>query len=186
MPQFDLKHLHMKELRSGKGRFAKFQDNLKLQRDLFERLHNLLRVRTRRTFAGSVILEDYDKVDKDFRLLEIVGPPLVMAAEMAILKTMRWWKVKGDGQPISFVVDQGMLGYGLLSDRIYARYGTRIVPGNVAQIPPLQGADLAAWEIHRVLHDFKWHSNEARANAGFICGPGCQVKSSTRWRGGHL
>ena len=58
MPRFDLKHLHMKELRSGKGRFAKFKDNLPLQRDLFERLHDTVRTRTLRTFAGAISLID--------------------------------------------------------------------------------------------------------------------------------
>ena len=149
MPQFDLEHLHMKDLRS----HPKFKDNLPLQRDLFERLQNILRVRTTRTFAGSILLDDYDRVNTDYRVSEDLGPPAVVAAEMAIVKMMTWRKRKCGDQPISIVVDQGILHFGLLSDRVYKRYGLRIVPAKVSDTPPLQGSDMAAWEIHRVLSD---------------------------------
>jgi Protein of unknown function (DUF3800) len=153
MRQFDLEHLHMKELRNGKGRFAKFQNNLPLQRDLFERLHSTLRVRTERTFAGSVMLDDYDRVNADYRLNEEVGPPLVVAAEFAIIRTMAWWERQHSNEPIVIVVDQGIEHFGLLDERIYSRYGFRIQPAKVSDTPPLQGCDMAAWEIHRVLND---------------------------------
>jgi hypothetical protein len=151
MPQFDLEHLHMKELRSGVGRFAKFQNNLPLQRDLFERVYNILRVRTERTFAIAIILDDYDKVNADYKLFEAIGPALVIAAEFAIARTIAWWTAKHRDLPMSIVIDQGIDHFGLLDDRIYSRYGFRLVPASVKQTPPLQGSDVAAWEIHRAL-----------------------------------
>jgi hypothetical protein len=151
MPRFDLEHLHMKELRTGKGRFAKFQDNLPLQRDLFERVHDVLSARTMHTVAGSIMLDDYDKVNADYKLSELIGPPLVIAAEFAIVRTVMWWRANHSDQPISILIDQGIDHFGMLDDRIYKRYGFRLVPACVAKTPPLQGSDVAAWEIHRAL-----------------------------------
>jgi len=151
MPQFDLEHLHMRELRQGKGRFAKFQNNAALQRDLFERLHNVMRVRTQRTFAGSIMLDDYDRVNRDYLLQEIVGPPVVFAADTAIIKTMRWGKQQ-QRAPIQLVMDQGVSHFGQIDRLVYRRTQCRIVRRVVATTPPLQAADVAAWEIQRVLH----------------------------------
>jgi hypothetical protein len=64
MPQFDLEHLHMKELRNWKGRFAKFKNNSSLQRELFDRLQRIMRCRIQETFAVAVFLDDYDRVNK--------------------------------------------------------------------------------------------------------------------------
>ena len=56
LPQFDLDYLHMKEFRNGKGKFAKFQDNLPLQKELFTRLYELLELRGLTSFGCTVLL----------------------------------------------------------------------------------------------------------------------------------
>jgi hypothetical protein len=151
MPQFDLEHLHMKELRAGKGRFAKFKNNSGLQRDLFDRLQRVLQVRIKRTFAGAVLLDDYDRLNLEFAVSENLGPPLIMAAQLAITKLMAWREAVYAPSPIQIVVDKGIQHWGLLDDRVYERFGFRLIPAKVSNTPALQGADFAAWECHRAL-----------------------------------
>ena len=151
MPQFDLEHLHMKELRSGKGRFTKFQDNLELQKDLFTRLHRLLRVRALETFGGAVLLDDYDAVNQDYLVAEELGPPLVMAAQLAIVKVLMWCAEHRPNERVKIFMDQGIKHWGIIDDRMYEEYGSRLIPASVKETPPLQAADHVAWELHRAL-----------------------------------
>jgi hypothetical protein len=148
LPQFDLEHFHMKELRQGKGRFAKFKDNLALQADLFDRLLRVLRIRILKPFAGIILVDDYNRVKQDYQL-ELLGPPVVVAGMMAISRLMVWKQQNHPDDEIHIVVDQGMSHYGKLDDEVFKRYGFRVVPGVVSKTPPLQGCDFIAWEQHR-------------------------------------
>lgn len=151
MPQFDLEYLHMKEMNTGKGRFAKFKNNLDLQRDLYQRLHRLIRVRYRETFGGIVFLDDYRLLDREYLVEEHLGPPIVMAAQLAIQKLMKWHAIAGEGKPIRIALDQGIKPWGRLCDLVYEEYGFRLIPALASETPPLQAADMTAWEIHRAM-----------------------------------
>lgn len=149
LPQFDLEYFHMKEIRQGKGRFAKFKDNLPLQRDLFERLYRVIRVRTTEGFASAVVIPDYDAVNRQFRIREELDEPHVTAGRSAIGKMMAWKRVSRPSEELNLVVDRGMCGFGKLSDAVYRDYGSRIIPKAVKDSPPLQAGDLIGWEIQR-------------------------------------
>ena len=65
MPQFDLTYFHMKEVRQAKKPpFDRFLNNHSLRVDLFDRLLRLLRVRTQQSFGGTVILRDYELLNR--------------------------------------------------------------------------------------------------------------------------
>ena len=151
MPQFDLEDLHMKKMNSGKGRYARFQNNLPLQAELFDRLQRVIKSRIIETFAGAVFLDDYDRLNREFMVTEYQGPPVVMAAQLAIVKLMKWKESQRASDSIQIVVDQGIDHWGLLDDSIYGTYGFRLQPAPVAATPPLQACDHAAWEVHRAL-----------------------------------
>lgn len=151
MPQFDLEHLHMKELRTGKGRFAKFKDNRSLQRDLFDRLQRTIKCRTQETFAVAVFLDDYDRVNSEYELEEKYGAPILMASQFAIGKVTKWFSEHRPNDALKIVFDQGIEHWGILDGRVYQHYGFRLIPAVVKETPPLQACDHAAWELHRVL-----------------------------------
>jgi hypothetical protein len=148
LPHIDLDYLHMKELRSGKGKFAKFKDNLELQTDLFRRLHCVIESRITTSFSSGVLLDDYDRVNKEFMVEESLGSPLLLASKMAIKKMMDWHLAKRNGEPFQVVMDEGINEWGALDEWFYTSYQFRLQPGN-AKLPPLQASDHVAWEIHR-------------------------------------
>ena len=55
MPQFDLDYLHLRELNTGKGKFAKFKGDRALQDDLLDRLQRLITVRARASFGATIM-----------------------------------------------------------------------------------------------------------------------------------
>jgi hypothetical protein len=93
MPQFDLEYLHTKELRSGKGRFAKFRGNLTLQKELFDRLQRTIVCRIQQTFAVAVLLDDYDRVTVSLRSKRLGGTS-PDGIRFAIGKLTSWWHAR--------------------------------------------------------------------------------------------
>ena len=152
MPQFDLDYLHMKELRTGKVKFAKFEDNLDLQRDLFTRLQTLIRVRAPASFGCMVRRELYAKVDADYQLRERFGGPFTFAASVSVAKVGDWMKQYHYNDDLLIVFDQGSKGWGEMSDRFLKEFGERPSRRNSKETPPLQAADLAAWENNRAVN----------------------------------
>lgn len=151
LPQFDLKYFHMKELRQGKGRFAKFVNNFPLQQDLFDRLQRVMRCRVRETYAGAVVEADYWRVNQDFTVAEVMGPPQVLAGQTAIGKLVVWQQRQHPSVKLKIVVDQGIKHWGKLDDAVCREAGFRLIPEAVKQSPPLQACDLIGWEANRAL-----------------------------------
>ncbi len=151
LPQFDLEYFHMKELRQGKGRFAKFPGNLPLQQDLFDRLQRVIRCRVLGTHAGTVVQSDYWKVNQEFKVEEYFGPPLVLAGQTAIGKLVVSQQREHPSVKLKVVVDQRIKHWGKLDNAVLREAGFRMVPEKVKDSPPLQACDLIGWEQNRAL-----------------------------------
>jgi hypothetical protein len=149
--QFDLDYFHMKEFRSGKGKFAKFAGNTTLQRELFDKMQRVIRVRSLATVGIFVIREDFERVNVDYPLAEVVHSPMFVAGMFAFSQVLKW---KGRYYPdaeIGFVMDAGIDGWGVLDDAFYKQHNRRMIHGEMKKTPPLQAADHAAWECQRLI-----------------------------------
>jgi hypothetical protein len=149
-PEFSLPYLHMKELRSGKGPFARFRDSA-LERSVLERVHCLIHARREASVGVFVPTAVYASLNKDFVLAPLARAfPLV--AVLAIDRTIRWMRKYHPNDPIEFVFDQGPDGW----DQVIKWCQRDGLPIPVARdkktTPPLQAADHIAWECHR-FHD---------------------------------
>jgi hypothetical protein len=149
--RFDLEYLHMKEMRSGKGRFAKFKDNLPLQTALYKRLHSLIRETAAASFNTTVLANAYRAVNAEYELEEEFGRPFALCASSMAVRIGRWMAERHPQEHIRLVFDQGTRDWGHMSDTLYRRHGGRPIPEESKQTPPLQAADLAAWEAHRAV-----------------------------------
>lgn len=150
-PEFDVPHFHMREVRRGRGQFAKFLNNEPLVASLLERLQRLIRARVVETFGACVITNDYNTVNADYMLDERFGPPGVMAAGVSLTKLMSWNEKRQQPGSLTVVVDQGIDHWGLIDSGFYERYGFRLVPGEVSKVPGLQAGDFVAWELRRAM-----------------------------------
>jgi hypothetical protein len=105
MQQYDLDYLHMKEMKSGKGKFAKFQHDLQLQRSLYERLHALTKIRTK-TFGCVVLRSAFDRIDAEFQLHERSGSPFVLAASISVYWLRKWMERYHCSDDLTIVFDK--------------------------------------------------------------------------------
>jgi hypothetical protein len=103
--------------------------------------------------GGCVITPDCLTVDGEYELTEEFGSPFLRASRLAINVLMDWRQRCAPADEITIVLDQGIDEFNRLDDRIQEIYGFRLVPASVKQTTPLQAADLAAWEIHRMIND---------------------------------
>jgi hypothetical protein len=150
MPEYDLDYLHMKEMKSGKGKFAKFQHDLQLQRSLYERLHALTRIRAK-TFGCVVLRSAFDRVDAEFQLHERSGSPFVLAASVSVYWLGKWMERYHYDDELNIVFDK-VNCWGELCLKLDELYGATPSPGSVRTMPSLQAADHLAWEMHRANH----------------------------------
>jgi hypothetical protein len=152
LPQFGLDYFHMKEIRAGKGEpWSKFKGNLPLQTDLLSRLQRVLKCRITRSFAGCVDIQAWDRMNAEYEMVETYHSPPVLAATLAIHKTLRWKDAKRPDDDLIFVVDQGIAGWGTLDDIVHRDYGFRLMKGTMRDTPGVQAGDLLGWELHRML-----------------------------------
>ena len=151
LPQFDLDYLHMKEFTHYAGKFAKFENNLLLQRALFSTLYELLEMRTQATFGCTVLLEDYARVNAEYELRERCGHPFAVAGCVAITKAIGWMEKHRPAERINFVFDRGTDGWGDLRDVAGRIWTDEVIPieGTFKKQLALQAADHVAWEQHR-------------------------------------
>jgi hypothetical protein len=150
MREYDLDYLHMKEMKSGKGKFAKFQHDLQLQRSLYERLHALTKIRTK-TFGCVVLRSAFDRIDAEFQFRERSGSPFVLAASVSVYSLGKWMERYHYSDDLSIVVDK-VHCWGELCSKLNELYGSTPNPGTLRTMPPLQAADHLAWEMHRANH----------------------------------
>jgi hypothetical protein len=150
MPQFDLDFLHMKEMKSGKGKFAKFQANLRLQADLYDRVQRLTKLRAK-SFGCCVNADVYARVDADYELHERLGGPFVLASRVALHKVSLWMEARHQGEAFQFVFDR-VKCWAELRRHLKEQAGQFPVPGEMRKMAPLQAADHMVWEMHRANH----------------------------------
>ncbi len=150
MPKFGLDYFHMKEMRQAKQPpWDKFKNNPTLREDLCDRLFRIIKVRTEWSFAGSVVMSDYNAMNQRYQIRETLGPPQVIASALAIQKTIRWRERAHPDQSLRVVCDQGMDHFGVLSDQMSEVHAMRPDPADVKETPGLQAADFVAWALQR-------------------------------------
>jgi hypothetical protein len=153
-PEFGLDYLHMKEFRNYAGQSAKFKDNLELERDLFRRLHSVIKNRAQQSFGCLMDLQAYERVNQEFELRETHGHPFAMAGAITIHKTLRWMEATHPNDRIEFVFDHGSDGHGELEAQAKKRFSDDVlpIPGWFKKQTPLQASDHVAWELHRAMN----------------------------------
>lgn len=154
LQEFGVKYFHMNEFAQSRGQFEGWRGYEDKRRALINKLVGVIVTRTRYWVGSCIVLEDYKKVDADYRLHEKFYPyPLNGRVCMDMIE--KWRSVHDiQGHPIELVFEDGDEHFGQLSDRIKERHGVRPIPRTRMQAPPLQAADFAAYEIFKAYRAF--------------------------------
>ena len=125
--------------------------------DLLRRLIAAMKRNIYKAFSETVLIVDWQDVDREYRLQESHCTPYALAGFFVMDRTIRWWGRKHPHDSMTeFVFDDGDKGKGdfiWMMDNIIKRDKPRLnllsPVFKTKVLAQLQAADLAAWPQHR-------------------------------------
>ncbi len=140
---------------SGKEGFERFKDKPDLQAKVLRDLIKIVSRHSRVSFATTVLAEDWNVVNQQYRLKECHCTPYAIAA-FAVIAKCDWWAYKKKLNRTEYVFEEGDAG------REDLEWLVRNVPDGLKAVrprfdskalTPLQPADLAVWEHRCAIRD---------------------------------
>jgi len=124
------------------------------RRAFARRLLDVLAKRLKWWCAIGVRQIEFEKADAIYQLHENYSP-FALAAEESVQWTFEWRDHnKLDYLPLKYFFESGDEHWGQMSDRLKKQFGEPPVPGSKKD-PPLQGADLIAYEVRTAYYDLR-------------------------------
>jgi hypothetical protein len=159
---FDVPYFHMKELNhrhSGKGIYAKWKDDDVQPRRFVEALVKTLRRGVNKTFVHATVLQDYEEVNRRFKLREQVGSPYVLTTGSCYNAINLWLRSKYPDSRIVHFVEKGDCGqrdlHKLMKQQNRAFFPLdKIDPQTGKRWIPFQGSDLVAGAYRSAANKF--------------------------------
>jgi hypothetical protein len=149
--RYGVKLMRMSEFASSRGEFADWRGQSERRRLFISELSNCIGRNTNKGFASSVIIAEYESLDKDFMLNEHVGPPFVLAMRSCFGGLFKWARNKGVKPDQTLIlVEKGDDDYGPLENAARAD-GYKVIPLLKTDTVAFQAADLAAWKINTTI-----------------------------------
>jgi|ERR1700686_703683 len=163
-----LARFHMADFAQSKREFARWKGDESRREGFLRRLIQILRKFTRRSFSSAVIIDDYEEVNKKYRLIETLGPPYALCGVTCVKKVNDWRAEHGYLDPVLSIFEDGAQYKGKLLTNVERwdfpepflkpRFGTK------DEYVALQAADLIAWEHRKLYHGLE--SGESRRFRG--------------------
>lgn len=149
---FEVPYLHLKELNhrhSGAGVYAKWKDDDDTPRQFLQALIKVLLRGVNKTFLYATVLQDYQRVNRRFKLLEGQGSPYVLTAGACYVAVDQWMASKRPGEPRLHIFEEGDNGQKGFT-KLLEKHGQSaiLLPKNDPRTgepwPHFQAADLVA------------------------------------------
>jgi len=151
LKSYSVSEFHMTEFVSSVGEFKHFKGQSELRKTFISELIDCVLHHTKRGFVGSLILSDYQEVNRDYMLAEGVGKPYTVCAG-GCLSAFKRWLAKRNIQPSSALVfvEAGDEDLGEFVDRARLE-GFKAIPMPKSYSPAFQIGDLVAWKCRTTL-----------------------------------
>lgn len=145
--------MHMTHFVSSKGEFSSWRGQTERRRKFISDLSDCIRRNTKAGFGSSVVMEDYEQVDRQFMLNEHVGQPFVLCTRSCLGGLSTWAKKKEiERDQIMVLIEKGDEDSGALIDAARAD-GYKIMDAPKAYTVAFQAADVAAWKFRTAIHN---------------------------------
>ncbi len=153
-------YFHMKEFIACRGAFKDWTpDQVSRRANFLARLVDIIRVACRNGFQTLTAIRkcDFDEINQGYLVRETFGNPYAFCALSCAVKT-RFWKTELKIQePIEYIFEHGDTGWMALK-RAFDKFDLPIPiqkrkrnKNNPDGPTPLEAADFAAWEMHKVI-----------------------------------
>ena len=90
LDEYGIEHFHMTDFVAGGKGFERFRKKPDLQAEVLSKLVRVIRKNVRKSFATSVLLEDWRSVNQVYRLKECHATPYAICALSVIIRSMLW------------------------------------------------------------------------------------------------
>jgi hypothetical protein len=142
---------HMTDFASSEGEFKSWRGKSELRRTFIADLVECVRQETKRGFAASVIVSEYEEVNRDYELSERAGTPYVMCATACLGGLNRWVGKRDLSRSHALVVvEDGDEDQGEFVNR--ARfYGYKAIRSPKSEVQAFQAGDLVAWKCRTMI-----------------------------------
>ncbi|MGE0863355.1 MAG: hypothetical protein AB7P34_05565, partial [Vicinamibacterales bacterium] len=167
LDEYGIEHFHMTDFVAGGKGFERFRKKPDLQAEVLGKLARVVRKNVRKSFATSILLEDWRAANQVYRLKECHATPYAICSLSVISNSLLWiggvvreGRRRAGHEFTEFVFEEGdngqgdfkwlmnvtkKLGGGKL-DAIYPVFKPKT-------LLPLQSCDFAAWEKRRVIKE---------------------------------
>lgn len=146
LKSFKVGAMHMTDFASSGGEFKDWKGKSELRRDFMDQLVKCIKNYTNKGFASSVVIPDYNEVNREYMLSEKIGQPYTLCA-MACLGALALWARKKHINVAEMIIavehgdqDQGEL-VGLAQ-----KDGMTVIPVPKEKAQAFQAGDIVAWK----------------------------------------
>lgn len=107
LSMFNVNSLHMRDFAHSKGEYVTWKGDEKRRREFLSRLIGTIKIRVHHSFACSVLMDEYRKVDGKYKLHEVISP-YTLAARTCVGKVGEWAeRLNIDENHIAFFFEDG-------------------------------------------------------------------------------
>ena len=142
---------HMTDFVSLQGEFLSWRGQPERSNRFLSDLIECTKKHVNKAFGGAVILEDYDRVNRKYRLQESGGYPYSLSGHYTIGLVQKWQKKKGVSDVI-YMFEEGDLHQGDLTRLCSPEGITPLFPSKTDALP-CQAADLFAWRTRNAFEE---------------------------------
>ena len=144
---------HMTDFVSSECKFKNWRGKSDRRRQLIADLVECIKQETKRGFAASVIVPEYEEVNREHLLSEAVGQPFALCAATCLAGLQRWMtKKKIDSSEVLLAIEEGDDDQGQFIDRAREE-GFKAISFPKKYAQAFQAGDLVGWKCRTAIHN---------------------------------
>lgn len=148
-----IKSMHMTDFVSSVGEFSSWKGQSDRRRAFIADLADCIRRYTKAGFGSSVVIEDYNLMDRRFVLHENVGQPYTLCVRSCLGGLRKWATTKrAKLEDILVFVEQGDEDQAELINAARVD-GVKVVPLFKQDVIAFEAADVASWKFRTAIHN---------------------------------
>jgi len=157
---FSVPYLHMREFAHFKGPYKTWREDEAKRRTFLDRLAGVMARRTRLGVCRSIRVQDFEALDREFALRDLIGSPLAFAGLACIGAVELWHRKYGEAEPRGFIFKDGDSEKQTLTKALQHFHGMKAVYKPKQEHVQFQAADWAAYENRNLSSDWMRRSEQ--------------------------
>jgi hypothetical protein len=143
---------HMNKFARNIRPFQDFENRPERKAALMAALVDCARRNVHRAFACTVVLQDWERLNREYCIVERLGYPYSFCGRTCVSGVLAWAR-KSDRVPVEFFFERGARHWGHLKRDLKTIDNIEAMDRSKEQMIQFQVADLIAWKSHKLMTD---------------------------------